>query len=108
MRKFSFFGSLRTRLILLVLLAVIPAMGLALYSGMEQRKNALSRAQEDALRMAENASGVQERLFGNARQILFTLSQKPEVQQLNTAKCSKVLANLFSERSERSSIIHGR
>ena len=54
--KSFLFGSLRTRLILLVLLAVIPAFGLTLYSGLEQRHHALSRAQEDALRMAENAS----------------------------------------------------
>jgi len=96
MRRFTF-ASLRMRLILLVLLAVIPAMGLALYSGMEQRKNALSRAQEDALRLAENASDVQERLIENTRQIFFTLSQMREVQQLDAAKCSKVLANLLSQ-----------
>ena len=107
MRRFSF-GSLRTLLILLVLLAVIPAMVLALYSGMEQRENALSRSQEDAQRMTENASGVKEHLIENTRQTFFTLSQMPEVQQLNAAKCSKVLANSFSERSGRSAIINRR
>ena len=96
MRRFSF-GSLRTRLILLVLLAVIPAMGLALYSGMEQRKNALSRALDNALRMAENVSDVQERLIENTRQIFFALSQLPEIQNLNPAGCSKILKNIQSQ-----------
>lgn len=90
-------GRLRTRLILLVLLAVIPALGLALYSGMKQRDKALSRAQVDALRMAENASDVQERLIENTRQIFFALSQMPEIQNLNPAACSKILKNIQSQ-----------
>jgi PAS domain S-box-containing protein len=91
------FGSLRTRLILIVLLAVIPALGLTLYSGLEQRHRALSRAQGDALRMAENASDVQERLFENSKQIFFALSQIPEVQNLYPAACSKILKDLQSQ-----------
>jgi PAS domain S-box-containing protein len=91
------FGSLRTRLILIILLAVIPALGLTLYSGLEQRRDALSRAQENALRMAENASDEQERLIENTRQIFFAISQLPEIQNLNPAGCSKILKNIQSQ-----------
>jgi PAS domain S-box-containing protein len=88
------FGSLPTRLILIVLLVVIPAFGLSLYSGLKQRHDALSRAQENALSMAKNACDVQERLIENTHQILFTLSQMPEVRQLNVTACTNVLNNL--------------
>ncbi len=38
--KWLLFSSLRTRLILLVLTAIIPALMMTLYSGLEQRKHA--------------------------------------------------------------------
>jgi len=51
MKRFSF-GSLRTRLILLVLLALIPALELTLYSGLEQRQITATQAKEEAMRLA--------------------------------------------------------
>jgi hypothetical protein len=44
------FSSLRIRLIVLVLLAVLPALGLILYSNLEQRQLAAAAAQAEALR----------------------------------------------------------
>jgi len=88
------FGSLRTRLILLVLLAVVPALGLTFYSGLKQRHDALFHAQEDALRMAKNASSAQERLIEDTRQIFFALSQFSEIQNLNPDACSKIFKDL--------------
>lgn len=48
MRRLSF-SSLRARLLLLVLLAALPALGLILYTDLEQRRLAATQAQEDAL-----------------------------------------------------------
>ena len=51
MRQWSF-SSLRVRLLLLVLFAVVPALGLILYTASEQRRLAAGAVQEQALRLA--------------------------------------------------------
>jgi len=60
------FPSLRVRLILLVLLAVIPALGLILYTGLEQRRLATEEIQETALRLARLVSNRPESFRGPA------------------------------------------
>jgi len=45
------FASLRVRLILLVLLAVLPALGLTLYNAGQARQREAARVQEDAQRL---------------------------------------------------------
>ena len=57
MGRFSF-SSLRVRLLLLVLLAVIPALGLMLYTGLEQRRLAAVHAQEGALRVLDHGGAL--------------------------------------------------
>ena len=96
MKRFSF-GSLRVRLILLVLLAVIPALGITLYSGLELRDHMRQGVLVDALRLAKDISETHDRLIQNARQILFTLSQIPQVRQHDAAACSKIFANLLKQ-----------
>ena len=46
-----FLSSLRFRLILLVLLALVPALGLVIYNAAEQRRLVATQAQENALRL---------------------------------------------------------
>lgn len=62
MTRFSF-SSLRARLLLLVLLAVIPALGLILYTAAEQRRAAAGEAQANALRLARSVSSGQDDLI---------------------------------------------
>src|SRR3989304_5026318 len=68
MGRFSF-SSLRIRLLLLVLLAVIPALGLILYTGLEQRRQAVVEAQKTAQRLIRLFSVEQERLVEGAHHI---------------------------------------
>ena len=96
MKRFSF-GSLRVRLILLVLLAVIPALGITFYSGLEHREQMRQHALDDALRLAKDISEDHDHLIQNARQILFTLSQMPQVRQHDAAVCSKIFTNLLKQ-----------
>jgi len=79
MRKFSF-SSLRVRLIILVLLAIIPALGLTLYTGLEQRQIATNQAKDEALRLAHFASSRQRQLIEGAHQFLHILAQLPQVR----------------------------
>lgn len=47
------FASLRNRLLLLILLALLPTSGLVLYTGLERRQAAAAAARAEALRLAQ-------------------------------------------------------
>src|SRR6185295_7065361 len=68
------FALLRTRLILLVLLLVIPAFGLVLYGNLEQRRIETARVREGATAISHLAAANQENFIKNSRQLLATLS----------------------------------
>ena len=73
MKRFIF--SIRARLLLLVLLAILPALGLTLYTGLEQSQIAAAQAQQEALWFARSAADDQRDLISNAHQLLLLLAQ---------------------------------
>ena len=77
-----YFSTLRTRLIVLVLLAVAPVFGLMLYSGAEQQRKALAEAETNSTNLAMELRAIQKTQIEKMRQTLITLSQLPQVQQL--------------------------
>src|SRR3990170_2350347 len=93
MGRFSF-SSLRIRLLLLVLLAVIPALGLILYTGLEQRRQAVVEAQKTAQRLIRLFSVEQERLMEGSHQLLVTLAHLSEVRNGDSAACNTLSAKL--------------
>ncbi len=91
------FSSLRFRLILLVLLAVLPPLGLILYTAAEQRRLATTEVQENTLRLARFAAADQDNLIEGARQLLITLARLPEVRLRESAGCNARLADLLKQ-----------
>jgi len=89
--------SLRFRLLLLVLFAVLPAFGLALFVDLEERKLAASSAQEEALRLARTIAAEQEQRIENARQLLVTLAQLLAVQENASVTCQSLFAALLKQ-----------
>ncbi len=98
MKKYSF-PSLRVKLVLLVLISVIPALAITLYSGFEQRSQAYRGALDKALLLAKEFSSAQGQMIANARQILFTLSQMPQVRNLDREACCLIFSNLLKQTS---------
>ena len=92
-------ASLRTRLLLLVLLAVIPALGLALYTNLEERQLRKALVYEHAMRLSRLVSADYERLIEDARQLLVTLARLPAVRDLNRAACNALFADLLAQHS---------
>jgi PAS domain S-box-containing protein len=92
-------SSLRTRLILLVLLAVVPALGLIFYTASEQRRTAITEVQESTLRLARLAANNQKQTFEITRQLLKVLAQLPAVRQNNSAECNQLLADILKQHS---------
>lgn len=69
MNRFSF-GSLRVRLILLVLVAIIPSLIIILLTGWEARRLSANNAKNDAMQLAVVASGNQDLLIESTRLVV--------------------------------------
>jgi len=76
-------ASLRTRLLLLVLLAVIPAMGLTPYTNMEERLLRKAQVQEQSMLLSLLVSTNHERLIEDARWLIVTRARLPTVRDRN-------------------------
>ncbi len=92
------FTTLRFRLILLVFLAVLPALGVLLYSGLEQRRLAAEAAQKDVMSLVTHASLYQERVIAGVKHMLSTLAELPEVRQQNGAAASAIFARILARQ----------
>ncbi len=88
---------IRTLLIILILVALLPAMGVVLYTGLELREKAAEDARDEALRSAVTLASRQEQMSNATSQMLQSLSRLPDVQNMNLQSCSKVLRDIRQE-----------
>ena len=94
-----FFSGLRVRLLVLVLLAVIPALGLTLYTNLEERELRKAQVQEYALRLSRIVSADHERLIEDARKLLATLARLPVLREVQRGACGALFADLLTRHS---------
>ncbi len=88
---------LRVRLFLLVLIAVLPAIAIQIYTEVDLRRAREAEIHEEALRQADMvANGMLEILEGS-RQLLVALARLPAVQALSPEVCSDALGTMLSE-----------
>lgn len=96
MKRLSF-SNLRVHLILLVLIAALPAWGLMLYTDVRQRERSAAEVQDHACRMANLAAREEKRLIDDIRQILITLAQFIRYDRSDPARCSTFFADLLKQ-----------
>jgi signal transduction histidine kinase len=94
--------TLRVRLLLLVLFAILPAFLLLIRSGLEQRRLATESAQKDALQMAQIASAAHDAIVEGAQQFLTALAQLPQIQ--DPESCTILLSRLARQYPNYSSL----
>ena len=96
-RKFlsASFSQIRTRLLLVVVLAVIPALVLTLYVGIKQKRQAAEQANREFLNVTKMVASEQERVLNGAKQLLGVLVHLPEVRSLEPVLCDPLLASLL-------------
>ena len=99
MIRFSF-SSLRVRLIFLIILAVIPALGLILYTSSEQRRHVVIEVEKDLLQLTKLIAFQEEELIGASHQLLIALANLPQMRSNNSAICNSYFADLL-ERYKR-------
>jgi PAS domain S-box-containing protein len=97
MRSALSFSSLRFRLILLVFLAVLPPLGLIVYTVAEWRREETMDAKAHALQLARHASAIHLRLVDESHDMLFSLSRLPVVMRGEKAALQEVLVAFLRE-----------
>jgi signal transduction histidine kinase len=91
----QFVSSLRARSIAFVLLAVVPAFGVILFTDQKYHDSIGTQVQKNALGSVRVITTEQRRIFENAHQLLITLSRLPQVREHNAASCQKLLSGLL-------------
>jgi hypothetical protein len=90
-------SSLRVRLVLLVVLASLPALLLTIYSNGEERKLAEARVEQEILRLSQLATVNQETFVENTRVFLVALTHMPAVRTADLTECQDLFSHLFLE-----------
>ncbi|WP_292564842.1 response regulator [Methylomonas sp.] len=91
-------ASLRGRLLLLVLLSAIPAIGLIVYSAMEQRAAAELEAQRKTRELATLIVDKENRLIDQTRQMLAVLANIPSLTAPQfIPRCRELLVSIQSQ-----------
>ena len=92
------FCSLRSRLILLILTAVVPAFVLIIDSAGKYRQLTATQVKENMLVAARAIAAEQDRVLENAHEFLVTLSRLPQIREQDRTACRKILAGLLEPR----------
>jgi signal transduction histidine kinase len=90
----NYFSSLRFRLQLLVLIAVVPVSGMTFYATIEDRQRQMSHLQTEASRIAEIISVQEHQLIRGVRQLLIALARLPQARDGDGDACAVFLAEL--------------
>jgi PAS domain S-box-containing protein len=93
------FSSIRSRLVLLVLLGAIPSLILALHASMSFYRDARADAQQETLQVAQTVCLNQDRLIDETRQLLLALSRVPEVRGDDPSACQLLFSDLNAQYS---------
>ena len=89
--------TLRTRLVMLVLAAIVPLYGLAVVCALMTADKAVSQARQNMEFSASLVAANQERVVASAHQILTAIANAPVVQMGSDADCQQYLQLLNSQ-----------
>src|SRR5258708_1900405 len=97
--RFPVPGSLRGRLVLLLAMAILPALGTITYERIDRRRQDAQALRQTALTLARLAAQAQERRLEGARQLLAALSRSTDLDDPNA--CTSFVRGLISEYGGR-------
>ena len=103
--RFFIRWSIRTQLLFLVTISILPALGIIIYSGFEQRQDKIEDVQNLSVGLMQTIANRQQVVMESTRQFLITLSRMPDVQNLNRQACNALFKDLLSENPVYSNIL---
>jgi diguanylate cyclase (GGDEF)-like protein/PAS domain S-box-containing protein len=90
----SKFDSLRIRLLVLVLLAIVPPVILTVYGAWKERQQAVRIAEDNLQQLTQLAASAEARSIEGARQLLSVLAVAPELQN-KPSSCRQFLRTIL-------------
>ncbi len=103
--KSYFSWPIRRHLLFVVFLAVLPALAIILYSGLEMRRHMLADAENDLTNVLDSLASNQENLAGQARALFETLSALPAIRARDAAACNTLLESLLRRNPQYANIL---
>ena len=88
-------GSLRKKLVILVLLATLPVFLVLLGTELQNREKAISLAEKDAVLYLSNFAEIQRRVASSTHTLLRSIACIPEISELNVEKSRVMLESLL-------------
>jgi|GEM_PF-1752952 len=98
------FSSIRVRLLLLIILASIPAMLFIANNALEERSAATARIQAETMQLTKLSASSQEEWLEGAHQLLATLAHHPAVRNRDPGACSRYFADIHKSYSRYANI----
>ena len=89
-------ASLRMRLTLMVLLAIVPSLLLALLTGLHQRTLLMDHARAVSVRLAKDIAEDEGLVVDSTRRLMASLAMNPVVLGDDPAACGAVLADMLA------------
>ncbi len=86
--------SLRQRLLVLVAIALVPAVGILVWEELDLRRARQAEVQDLALRYAQLAASETNSILGGVETLLLAVGRAPVVQRLDPAACAAYLADV--------------
>jgi PAS domain S-box-containing protein len=91
------FTGLRFRLVLLVLLASLPPVGLTLHIARQDRQRQTAALRQRSQDMIKLAARKEDETIAGTRQLLRAVAESAQVQSARSANCTKLLRTLFAD-----------
>ncbi|MBF0398564.1 MAG: PAS domain S-box protein [Desulfobacterales bacterium] len=88
---------LKTRLLIVILLALIPTILLIVFNTIEDHKRLTSEAKEEAHRLTRLIADNLNNIVDSTQHLLIALSKIEEVKQIDTEGCNKLFSELIKE-----------
>lgn len=88
-------GSIRRKLLLIVLVATFPVFAVLLYSQFDERQKEVLAAERDTLIFLNGFSEVQRSITDSTRTLLRTVSELPEIRRGDPVAAKRILVSLL-------------
>ena len=92
--------SIRIKLLILILMAILPLLGVLVYSNYERQRQDLESGRADALILLKGIAHEHENIVAVTRKFLTTLAKLPIVQQKDATACEKLFRELLKENAK--------
>lgn len=90
-------STLRSRLILIIILTAVPGILLLVQVGVNQREAAKQDTLAEVIHLAKVASSVESLMVDNAKSFLLTVSHLPTVREKKYAECNAIFQHIFED-----------